>query len=132
MKKTTIAILSLSFLFGTGTAHAAVKPLNNKDNKSSCSYIKSKYKTSSMSSWSNGELTDQEFMNEIDGNISILSKRILRSNGSIKQQIKLWNVEEKNTKQAILEANGEQLISSMDKKIKIVSKFNKLCKSIGK
>jgi hypothetical protein len=85
-----------------------------------------------MSSWSNGELTDQEFINEIDGNISVLSKRILRSNGSIKEQIKLWNVEEKNTKQAILEANGEQLISSMDKKILIVSKFNKLCKSIGK
>jgi hypothetical protein len=132
MKKTIIAILSISLLSCTTSANAATKPLNNKENKNSCSFIKTKYKTTATASWSNGVGTDQDIIKEIQDNIEMLTKKSLTSNGEIKKQIKLWIDAEKDTELSISNANGEVLISSMNKKISIVTKFNKLCKSIGK
>jgi hypothetical protein len=132
MKKIIIAILSASFLLTTGSAYAATKPLNSKENKSSCTYIKTKYQSSVMSDWSNGLATDQEVIKEIEANIKMLSTRAAYANGKIQVQIKSWLNSEKKTKVALVNSDVDGISDAMTLKISSVNKLNKLCKSIGK
>jgi hypothetical protein len=132
MKKIIIAILSASFLLTTGSAYAATKPLNSKENKSSCTYIKTKYQSSVMSDWSNGLATDQEVIKEIEANIKILSTRAAYTNGKIQVQIKSWLNSEKKTRVALVNSDVDGISDAMTLKISSISKLNKLCKSIGK
>lgn len=132
MKKIIAIVLLTTLTTSIPSAYAKEKTLNNKENRNSCSFIKTKYKTTSMENWSNGIGTDQDIIKEIQDNIKTLTKKSLTSNGEIKKQIKIWIDAEKNTEDSISNANGEVLISSMNKKISAVTKFNKLCKSIGR
>ena len=132
MKKTIIVILSTILLLNTGSAYAAKKPINSKENKSSCTYVRANYQSSVMSDWSNGLATDQEVIKEIDLNIKMLSNRALRTNGNIQVQIKSWLNAEKKTKVSLINNDVDGISSAMTLKISSVSKLNKLCKSIGK
>jgi hypothetical protein len=132
MKKTIIAILSTTLLLTAVSANAATKPLNSKENKTSCTYIKTQYKTSIMSDWSNGLATDQELIKEINSNIKMLSSRLIRTNGRIQKQINLWLSAEKQTKISLTNNDVDGISTAMTVKISSVNKINKLCKSIGK
>jgi hypothetical protein len=132
MKKTIIAILSTTLILTAGSANAATKPLNSKENKTSCTYIKAQYKTSVMSDWSNGLATDQDLIKEIDSNIKMLSNRSARTNGSIQKQVKLWISAEKQTKVSLNNNDVDGISAAMTLKISSVNKLDKLCKSIGK
>jgi hypothetical protein len=132
MKKTIIAILSTMLLLTTGSAHATVKPLNSKENKKSCTYIKAKYQSSVMSDWSNGLSTDEDVIKEIETNIKMLSKVATSTNGKIQFQIKSWLSSEKKTKTSLINNDIDGISSAMTLKISSVNNLNKLCKSIGK
>ena len=132
MKKTIIAILSTILLLTTGSAHATVKPLNSKENKKSCGYIKAKYQSSVMSDWSNGLSTDEDVIKEIETNIKMLSKAASSTNGKIQFQIKTWLSSENKTKISLINNDIDGISSAMTLKISSVNNLNKLCKSIGK
>jgi hypothetical protein len=132
MKKTIIFILSLAFLLVVAPAEAATKPLNSKENKNSCTYIRAKYQSSVMSDWSNGLATDQDVIKEIELNIKMLSNRASYTNGNIQVQIKSWLSAEKKTKVSLVNNDINAISSAMTLKISSVNKLDKLCKSIGK
>jgi hypothetical protein len=132
MKKTIIAILSTMLLFTIVPANAATKPLNNKENKSSCTHIKTKYKSSIMSDWSNGLATDQDLIKEIESNIKMLASRTAYTNGGIKTQVAIWLSAEKRTKTSLIDNDIEGISAAMSLKISAINKLNKLCSSIKK
>ena len=132
MKKTNVAILLAFILLTITPAHAATKPLNSKENKSSCTYIKQKYQSSVMSDWSNGLATDQDVVKEIEENIKMLSVKTLYTNGKIKVQIKSWLDAEKKTKISLINGDIPGISNAMTLKISSINNLNKLCKSIGK
>lgn len=132
MKKTIIFILSTVFLLTVAPAEAASKPLNSKENKNSCTYVRTKYQSSVMSDWSNGLATDQDVIKEIESNIKMLSTRSAYTNGSIQIQIKSWLSAEKKTRVSLINKDIEGISSAMTLKISSVNKLDKLCKSIGK
>jgi hypothetical protein len=132
MKKTTIAILSTAILLTTTPAHGATKPLNSKENKNSCTYIKAKYQSSIMSDWSNGLATDQDVIKEVEANIKMLTSRAASTNGKIQIQVKSWLNAEKKTKVSLINNDIDGISAAMTLKISSVSNLNKLCKSIGK
>jgi hypothetical protein len=132
MKKITIAILSTAFLLTTGSAHAATKPLNSKENKNSCTYIKTNYKSLAISDWSNGLATDKDVIKEVESNIKMLTTRAAYTNGKIQVQIKSWLNAEKKTRVSLINSDVDGISAAMTLKISSVNKFDKLCKSIGK
>jgi hypothetical protein len=132
MKKIITTILSAVILLTIAPAEAATKPLNSKENKNSCTYIKTKYQLSAMSDWSNGLKTDQDVIKEIDSNIKMLSSRLIYTNGKIQTQIKYWLSAEKKTKTSLLNGDIDGVFTAMTLKISYVNNLNKLCKSIGK
>jgi hypothetical protein len=132
MKKTIIAILSIVLLSTTGPADAAVKPLNSKENKNSCKHIKTNYKSSVISDWSNGLATDKDVIKEIESNIKMLSTRAAYANGKIKVQITSWLTAENKTKISLINSDVNGISDAMNLKISSLNKLNKLCKSIGK
>ena len=132
MKKIIVVVLSIALLSITVPSYAANKPLNSKENKSSCTYIKTKYKSSVMSDWSNGLATDQDVIKEIELNIKMLSTRAAYTNGKIQAQVKSWLVAEKKTKVSLINGDVNGISAAMTLKISSVNNLNKLCKSIGK
>jgi hypothetical protein len=132
MKKTIIAILSATLLLNAGSASAAIKPLNSKGNKNSCTYIKTNYKSSVMLDWSNGLAKDEELIKEIESNIKTLSNKSVSSNGKIQIQIKSWLSAEKNTKLFLVNKDIDGISSAMSLKISAINKLNKLCNTIKK
>jgi hypothetical protein len=132
MKKTTIAILSAAIMLTITPAHGATKPLNSKENKNSCTYIKAKYQSSVMSDWSNGLATDKDVIQEIESNIKMLSSRAIYTNGKIQTQVKSWLIAEKKTKISLVNGSIDEMSAAMTLKISSVNNLNKLCKSIGK
>lgn len=132
MKKTTIAILSAAMLLTTTPAQGAVKPLNSKENKNSCTYMRQKYQSSIMSDWSNGLATDQDVIKEIEENIKMLSQRAAYTNGKIQVQVKSWLNAEKKTRVSLINNDIDGISAAMTLKISSVNKLDKLCKSIGK
>jgi len=132
MKKTTIAILSAAMLLTTTPAQGAAKPLNSKENKNSCTYMRQKYQSSIMSDWSNGLATDQDVIKEIEANIKMLSNRAAYTNGKIQVQVKSWLNAEKKTKVSLINNDIDGISAAMTLKISSVNNLNKLCKSIGK
>jgi hypothetical protein len=132
MKKIIIAILSATILLTNTPAQGATKPLNSKENKSSCTYLRTNYQSSVMLDWSNGLATDSDVLKEIDLNIKMLITRSVYTNGKIQKQIKSWLIAEKKTKTSIVNNDIEGVTAGMILKISSVEKLNKLCKSIGK
>jgi hypothetical protein len=132
MKKTIIAILSIVLLSTTGPADASVKPLNSKENKNSCTYIKRNYQSSVISDWSNGLATDKDVIKEIESNIKMLSTRAAYANGKIKVQITSWLTAENKTRLSLINSDVNGISNAMKLKISSLNKLNKLCKSIGK
>jgi len=132
MKKTIIVILSTAIMLTTTPAQGATKPLSSKENKNSCTHIKTKYKSSVMSDWSNSLATDQDVIKEIDSNIKMLSARAAYTNGKIQVQIKSWLNAEKKTKVALVNSDVNGISDAMTLKISSVNKLNKLCKLVGK
>jgi hypothetical protein len=130
--KIIIIILSTTFLLTAGHANAANKPINSKENKSSCTYVKAKYQSSFMSNWSNGLATDQDVIKEIELNIKMLSNRANYTNGKIQVQVKSWLNAEKKTKISLMNGDVDGISAAMTLKISSVNNLNKLCKSIGK
>jgi len=132
MKKIIIATMIMSLLIPVSSAQATTKSLNTKNNKNSCKFIKTKYKSETMTSWSNGTASDDDVLKEISENIKMLSTREKLTSGSIKTAVKSWIVSEKNTKKALENKNIEEITKAMELKISSVTKFDKLCKSIQK
>jgi len=132
MKKIIITCLSIALLVPSTYAQAATKSLNTKANKSSCKNIKINYKSEVLFNWSNGLVSDQDVLKEIDSNINMLIARQKPTSGKIKTVIGSWIKAEKNTKNAIIDKNVEAINLAMDLKISSVTSFDKLCKSIGK
>ena len=130
MKKITITAILLTFLIPVSSAQATEKSLNTKNNKNSCKFIKTKYKSDVMLNWSNGTANDQDVLKEIDLNIKMLTTRQKNTSGKIKVSVGSWILAEKNTKTAIFDKNVEAITAAMDLKIKAVTEFDKLCNSI--
>ena len=124
--------MCLALLTPISSAGAATKSLNNKNNQNSCVFIKTKYKTTNMVNWSNGIARDSDMLKEIDENINMLSTRKKFTNGLINTTLKSWILAEENTKKSIENKNIEEITKAMELKITSVTKFNKLCKSVGK
>jgi hypothetical protein len=132
MKKTIVTILSIVLLSTTGPANAAVKPLNSKENKNSCTYVKTKYKSSAISDWSNGLATDKDVIKEVESNIKMLSTRAAYTNGKIRVQITSWIAAENKTRVSLINSDVDGISDAMTLKISSLNKLNKLCKLIGK
>jgi predicted transposase YdaD len=132
MKKIIITALVMSLLIPVSSAQATTKSLNTKNNKNSCKFIKTKYKSEIMINWSNNTASDDDVLKEIDQNIKMLSTREKLTSGAIKTAVKSWIVSEKNTQKALENKNIEEIAKAMELKISSVSKFDKLCKSIKK
>ena len=130
MKKTIITTIILALLIPVYSAQATTKSLNTKNNKNSCKFIKTKYKSDVMLNWSNGTANDQDVLKEIDLNIKMLATRQKSTSGKIKVSVGSWILAEKNTKTAIFDKNVEAITAAMDLKIKAVTEFDKLCNSI--
>jgi len=128
MKKIIITFLLIVLLVPNAPAIAATKSLNTKVNKTSCKNIKEKYKSEAMSKWSNGLASDQDMLAEIDLNIKMLTERQKPTNGKIKSVIENWIKTEKNTKNALMDKNVEDLTAAMNVKIRLITEFQKLCK----
>lgn len=132
MKKIIITSLLIALLIPNTSAYAAKKSLKTEDNKSSCKNIKVKYQSETMSKWSNGLASDQDVLKEIDLNIDMLITRQKSTTGKVKTSIESWIVAEKNTKDALIKKNVEEITAAMNLKISSIIKFDKLCKSIKK
>jgi hypothetical protein len=130
MKKIIITTMILALLIPVSSAEATTKSLKTKNNKNSCKFIKTKYKSEVMLNWSNGTANDQDVLKEIDLNIKMLTTRQKSTSGKIKSNIGSWILAEKNTKIAIFDKNVEAITAAMDLKIKAVTEFDKLCNSI--
>jgi hypothetical protein len=132
MKKIIITTMVLSLLIPVSSAEATTKSLNTKNNKNSCKFIKTKYKSEIMLNWSNGISNDEEVLKEINENIKMLSARQKLTSGSIKTTVKSWTIAEQNTKKALENKSIEEITKAMELKIFSITKFDKLCKSIQK
>jgi hypothetical protein len=132
MKKIIITSLLISLLTPIASAEAATKSLNTKGNKASCKNIKANYKSEIMSKWSNGLVSDQDMLKEIDLNIDMLTIKQKPTTGKIKKTIASWITAEKNTKIALIDKNVETITDAMNLKISSITNFDKLCKSIEK
>jgi hypothetical protein len=132
MKKTIITAIMLSLLIPAYSAQATTKSLNTKNNKNSCKFIKTKYKSEVLLNWSNGTANDEEVLKEINENTKMLSSREKLTSGLIKTTVRSWIVAEQNTKKALENKNIEEITKAMQLKISSVTKFDKLCKSITK
>ena len=130
MKKTIITTIILALLIPVYSAQATTKSLNTKNNKNSCKFIKTKYKSDVMLNWSNSAANDQDVLKEIDLNIKMLTTRQKSTSDKIKVSVGSWILAEKNTKTAIFDKNVEAITAAMDLKIKAVTEFDKLCNSI--
>ena len=132
MKKIIITAIVMSLLIPVSSAQATTKSLNTKNNKNSCNFIKTKYKSEIMINWSNNTASTDDVLKEIDQNIKMLSTREKLTSGAIKNAVKSWIVSEKNTQKALENKNIEEVAKAMELKISSVSNFEKLCKSIKK
>ena len=130
MKKITITAILLTFLIPVSSAQATEKSLNTKNNKNSCKFIKTNYQSEIMLNWATGKASDDDMLKEIDKNITMLSKKVKLTNGSINIVIKSWITAEKNTKTALRTRNVNSVMQAMDLKFSSVKKFDQLCKSI--
>jgi hypothetical protein len=132
MKKIIIIILSTGFLLITGSAHAKNNSLNSKENKISCTQIKTKYQSSIISDWSNGLATDKDVIKEVESNIKMLSAKAVYTNGKLKLHINSWIDAEKKTRVSLINSDIDGISAAMTLKISSVNKLDKLCKSIGR
>jgi hypothetical protein len=132
MKKIIITSLLITLLMPSMSAQAATKSLKTKANKASCKSIKTTYESEVMSKWSNGLASDQDVLEEIDLNISMLAAKQKSTTGKIKTNIASWITAEKNTKIALTSKNVEAITVAMNLKISSITNFDKLCKSIEK
>ena len=132
MKKIIIVSLLISLFIPIGSVEAATKSLNTKGNKASCKNIKTQYKSGVMSKWSNGLVSDQDVLKEIDLNIEMLTKKQKPTTGKIKTTIASWIKAEKDTKNALNDKNVEGITAAMNLKISSITNFDKLCKNMGK
>lgn len=130
MKKITIATILLTLLIPVSSAQASTKSINNKNNKNSCKFIKTNYDSEVMLNWAIGKASDDDMLKEIDQNMTMLSKRVKLTNGSINAAVKSWIIAERKTQVALLDRDIEAVEKAMDLKISSVTKFDKLCKSI--
>lgn len=130
MKKITVMVVLSILLISVAPAQATIKSLNTKNNKNSCKFIKTNYKSEVMLNWAVGKANDNDMLKEIDENIIMLSKKVKLTNGSINTTVKSWITAEKNTKTALQTRNVESVVQAMDLKFSSVSKFDQLCKSI--
>ncbi len=124
-----MAIL-FTLLIPVSSAQASKKSINNKNNKNSCKFIKINYESEVMLNWAIGKASDNDMSKEIGQNITMLSKRIKLTNGSINTAVRSWIVAEKNTQIALSNRDIEAVEKAIDLKISSVTKFDKLCKSI--
>jgi len=131
MKKIIITSLLILLLVPVSYAEASTKSLNTKANKAACKNIKTKYQSEVMSEWSNGLAADQDVLKEIDSNINMLIIRQKNTSGKIKITIDSWIGTEKSTKDALIKKDVVSITNAMSLKIKAITQFDKICKSIG-
>ena len=132
MKKIIVTSILIALLIPNTSAQAATKTLNTKANKSSCKGIKEGYRSEVIVNWSNGLVSDQDVLKEIDLNIKMLTAKQKSTTNKIKTAIASWITAEKNTKNAISNKDFEAITAAMNLKISSVTNFDKLCKSIEK
>lgn len=130
MKKITITAILLTLLIPLSSAQAATKSLNTANNRNSCKFIKTNYQSEVMLNWAIGKASDDDMLKEIDQNMTMLSKRVRLTSGSINAAVKSWIIAEKKTQVALSNRDIEAVEKAMDLKISSVTKFDKLCKSI--
>lgn len=99
MKKITVMVVLSILLISVAPAQATIKSLNTKNNKNSCKFIKTNYKSEVMLNWAVGKANDNDMLKEIDENIIMLSKKVKLTNGSINTTVKSWITAEKIQKQ---------------------------------
>ncbi len=131
MRKIITTSLLISLLVPVSYAEASTKSLNTKANKAACKNIKIKYQSETMSKWSNGLAADQDVLKEIDLNISTLIVRQKNTSSKIKTTIDSWIATEKSTKDALIKKDVVAITNAMSLKIKAITQFDKICKSIG-
>lgn len=131
MKKIIATSLLISLLLPVSYAESSTKLLNTKANKAACKNIKTNYQSEIMSKWSNGLAGDQDVLKEIESNISMLIIKQKNTSGKIKTTIDSWIATEKNTKNALVKKDVVAITNAMSLKIKSITQFDKLCKSIG-
>ena len=132
MKKIIITSLLITLLIPSASAEATTKSLNTKGNKASCKNIKTQYQSEMMSKWSNGLISDQDLLKEIDLNIDMLTTKQKFTTGKIKTTIASWIKAEKDTKNALIDKDVKGITAAMNLKISSVTNFDKLCKGIEK
>jgi hypothetical protein len=132
MKKIIISFLTIVLLIPASSSEAAMKSLNTKANKASCKSIKKDYKSKAMSEWANGLANDEDVLKEIQSNIDIITSKQKFTSGKIQTTISSWINVEKNTKIALVEKDIKKITNAMNLKISVITKFDKLCKSIEK
>ena len=132
MKKIIITSLLITLLIPSASAEAATKSLNTKGNKASCKNIKTQYQSEMMSKWSNGLISDQDLLKEIDLNIDMLTTKQKPTTGKIKTTIASWIKAEKDTKNALSDKDVKGITAAMNLKISSITNFDKLCKGIEK
>lgn len=130
MKKIILSLLLISLLIPTSFAEASTKSLNTKGNKTACKNIKTKYQSEIISKWSNGLASDQNVLKEINSNINMLIIKQKNTSDKIKTTIDFWIDTEKSTKSALIKQDIVAITNAMNLKIKAITQFDKICKSI--
>ena len=131
MKKTITTVLLLTLLLPVTSVQAVTKSLNTKGNKSACKNIKASYSSETMSKWTNGMASDNDVLKEIQSNTDMLISKQKSTTGKIKTIVSSWINIEKNTKIALVEKDVKAITNAMNFKISAITKFDKICKSIG-
>lgn len=130
MKKIFFSLILVLFLGQTEGAVASTKTLKNKENVKACSNFKSKYSVSILESWSKGESSDKQLLEEIELNINNLLKYNKKTTKNLKLSISKIINSENILKKSIEDQDLDNILSSFSLKIDAIKQTQKICDSI--
>lgn len=127
MKKIFFSLIVVLFLGQMQSAVASTKILKTKENIKACSNFKSKYSVSILQSWSKGESSDKQLLEEIKSNINLLQKYNKKTTNSLRLSINKLIESENIAQKAIENENLDNLLLSLSLRIDAVQQTQKIC-----
>ena len=109
------------------SAVASTKISKTKENIKACSNFKSKYSVSTLQSWSKGESSDKQLLEEIKFNINILQKYNKKTTKPLKLSINKLIESESIAQKAIEDEDLNNLLLSLSLRIEAVQQTQKIC-----
>lgn len=127
MKKIFFSLIVILFLGQMQNAVASTKISKTKENIKACSNFKSNYSVSILQSWSKGESSDKQLLEEIKFNINILQKYNKKTTKPLKLSINKLIESEIVAQKAIENEDLNDLLLSLSLRIDAVQQTQKTC-----